>query len=264
MTSEVIRFVLVSDTHIDSSKEFEFEGRNSYELARRFVRCVKELSFPPDFVIHAGDVTQTPNDESYAIAREVFQDLPFPMYYAVGNHDKAEKIVQWLSHGERATFPISGESNYVFDLKGVRFFVLDGRGEDGIDPRGEVSKPALEALQRELEESSLPVCVVSHFPAVPLLADWMDANMLLLNGEEVHTLLKKGKDNLLAYFHGHVHQYLSAHCDGVYYSSVPSTVMHFKCEKTDEEPRRDFALPPAYQIVTIRGREVRVQTKAIE
>ncbi|HZD11805.1 MAG TPA: metallophosphoesterase, partial [Candidatus Binatia bacterium] len=96
MSAQTAYFVHISDTHIGPSTRYERHGHNSYRCARRVVEIINRLPQRPDFVIHTGDVVTDPDAKAYRLAAGVFAQLDVPIYYVVGNHDRAQDIHHFL------------------------------------------------------------------------------------------------------------------------------------------------------------------------
>ena len=78
------------------------------------------------------------------------------------------------------------------------------RGEDdravvvaAIDPRGLLSPQQLEVLRAEATPDGPPLTIFTHYPAIRLNSPWMDANMLIYNGEAMHQALLPARERLL-------------------------------------------------------------------
>jgi hypothetical protein len=140
---------------------------------------------------------------------------------------------------------------YRFEIKGCRFLVLDGRAPDHLDPHGLLSEEQLEIVRQEATPEGPPLTVFVHFPVWPLHSPWMDANMLILNGDRLHEALLPARKRLRGVFHGHVHQSMQTTRDGITYTAVPSTYSQFSAWPTDLHATLDPVYPPAFNVVTL-------------
>ena len=77
----------------------------------------------------------------------------------------------------------------------------------------------------------------------------MDANMLVVNGGELHEILRPARERIKGVFHGHIHQSLQIMKDGICYTAVPSTYSQFTAWPTDETAVRDPDYLPSYNFV---------------
>lgn len=250
MPAQTAYFVHISDTHIGSSVDFERHGHNSYRCARRLVEVINGLPQRPDFVIHTGDVVNDPDPQAYLLAARLFAELEAPIYYVVGNHDRAQDIHHLLPMGPRQDLTADRELlSYLFETKGYRFLVVDARGSQEIDPHGLFSARQLQIVRDEIARGGPPLVIFTHFPILSMNSEWMDANMLTLNGPQFHEMVKEDRDRIRAVFHGHVHQHMQTVRDGVLYVSVASAFSQFAAWPGDKDVRFDAQHPPAYGFV---------------
>jgi Icc protein len=250
LTANPLYFVHISDTHIGPTADYSRHGHYPLPCARRLVEIINNLPTLPDFVVHTGDVVTEPHPVSYQIAAEVFAQLNMPIYYVNGNHDTAGDIRRYLPMGSRQY--LSDDPNlltYAFEQKGYRFLVVDARGPDEIDPHGLLSPEQLNIVRREAQPAGAPLVVFVHYPVTPLNAPWMDGNMLILNGEELHQALRPAAGRLRGVFHGHVHQPMQIGRDGILYVSVASAFSQFAAWPADTIGRFDPDHLPGYSFV---------------
>lgn len=210
---------------------------------------INQLPQPPDVVIHTGDVVSDPDEDAYRLAHRTFSKLKMPIYYAVGNHDRASGIKRHLPMGRHKLLSEDPDLlTYTFEVKGFRFLVVDGRAPDELDPHGRVTPEQLRIVRREAMSSGPPLAVFIHFPLWPLNSPWFDENMLLLNGPELHEALLPARARLRGVFHGHVHMPLQTVRDGILYSSVASTFAAFAAWPNLAEPLF-VADPPGFAYI---------------
>lgn len=249
---ESVYFVHVSDTHFGPTVEYGRDHHLSYPCAVKLVEVINSLPMRPDFVVHTGDVTTNPDEAAYALAQDVFAGLQVPCYFVTGNHDLARLIRQYLPMGP-LTWLVDDPNVlcYRFEVKGYRFLVLDGRAPDHLDPHGLLSEAQLDIVQQEATADGPPLTVFVHFPVWPLNSPWMDANMLILNGDRLHEALLPARKRLRGVFHGHVHQSMQTTRDGIVYTAVPSTYSQFTAWPTDLTAGHDPDYPPAFNIVQL-------------
>ncbi len=252
MAEDIVYFVHISDTHFGPTREYGRFGHVSYPSAVKLVEEINNLPVTPDFVIHTGDVATDPDPAAYALAAEVFQALRVPVYYAVGNHDTARDIRQYLTMGPHELLSADPDVlSYAFEVKGCRFVVLDARGPDEIDPHGRLSPQQLAIARQEAAPDGLPLTIFMHYPVMPMNSPWMDANMLVLNGRELHEALLPARERLRGVFYGHVHQSMQTTRDGITYTAVPSAFSQFTAWPTDVTTGFDTYYPPGYNFVQL-------------
>ena len=250
MSAQTAYFVHISDTHIGPTRRFERHGHNPYRCARRLVEVINRLPQRPDFVIHTGDVVADPHPQAYQLAAGIFEDLQSPIYYVVGNHDRARDIHHFLPMGPREDLARDWNLlTYTFDVRGYRMLVTDARGPDDIDPHGLFSEKQLQFVRDELTKGDSPLVIFTHFPILALNSVWMDTNMLTLNGREVHEIVREEKQRVRGVFYGHVHQNMQTFRDGVLYVSGASAFSQFAAWPDDVDVQIDEQHPPAYGFV---------------
>ena len=250
MPAQTAYFVHISDTHIGPSTEYEKDGHNPYRCARRLVEIINGLPQQPDFVIHTGDVVYDPDPQAYLLAAHLFAELEAPIYYVVGNHDRAQDIHHLLPMGPRQDLVTDRDLlSYLFEAKGYRFLVVDARGPDEIVSHGLFSGRQLQLVRDVLAQDEGPIAIFTHFPIFPLDSRWMDANMLTLNGPEFHEIVRGARDRVRGVFHGHVHQHMQTVRDGVVYFSGASAFSQLAAWPDDAKPVHELQAPPAYAFV---------------
>ena len=257
-----VYFIHLSDTHFGPTPEYARQGHRSHPYARHVVEMINRLPVRPDFVMHTGDVTTHPTPEAYALAAEVFSALEVPIYYATGNHDTSADIHRYLTMGPKEDCqPDTGTLSYTFSVRGHRFLVLDARGPDAIDPRGLLSPQQLDVLRAEATPDGPPLTVFTHYPAVRLNSPWMDANMLIYNGEAMHQALLPARGRLRGVFFGHIHNSTQIFRDGILYCAVASTFAGFTTWPNEEMIKADHDAMPAFNFVQLLPDQTIVQQR---
>ncbi len=244
-----IRFIHISDTHFGPDKDFVQRSVNSYNAFSSFLKEVKHLPFKPDFIIHTGDVTADCFEEGYKLIASVIEDLKIPMYFATGNHDTSALIKKYLPM-TGAEVVSSQLNSYRFSVGDHRFFTIDGRGSDEIDPHGVISEEQMELLKKELKTGK-QITLFIHYPALGLDSTWFDKNMLLTNGEEFHQVLVAHKDQICGVFFGHIHRSSQTLQDGILYASAGSIAGQFILLPDQKEPLFEPAGQGFFNIVTL-------------
>ncbi|MCP4425388.1 MAG: hypothetical protein GY803_12910 [Chloroflexi bacterium] len=250
MIDEIVYFAIISDTHIGPTVDYGRHGHTSLPNSKKLVEIINNLPVKPDFVVHTGDIVTDPDPAAYQLAASVLSQIEAPVYYVNGNHDTARDIHIYLPMGPKENVSDDLDTlSYTFDVKGYRFLVLDARGPDEIDPHGLLSEAQLELVRREATPEGPPLTVFIHFPVLPLNSIWMDAYMLVINGEELHQALLPARDRLRGVFHGHVHQNMQTMRDGILYAATASAFSQFTAWPNTAVTGFDPDHPPAYNFV---------------
>ena len=248
--TEAVYFVHISDSHIGPTADYSRHGHLSQPCTERAVEIINNLVTTPDFVIHTGDVVTEPDERSYKRAAQIFSQLNVPIYFVTGNHDRARDLQRYLTFGPRHDFTNNQNSlSYTFEVKGYRFLVLDARGPDEIDPHGVMSEEQMGVVRAEASATGPPLTVFLHFPVLPLNSIWMDAYMLVINGEKLHQALLPAKNRLRGVFYGHIHHSMQTMRDGIMYTAVPSLFSQFAAWPNDTIVREDPTALPGFNFV---------------
>lgn len=262
-----VHFVHISDTHIGQTKSHVLYGINTYAAAEKIVTAINNLPVQPDFVIHTGDVASNDGEvESYELAKELFSNLRSPVYYVSGNHDISANLMKILPMTAKNNLSDikTTENAYIFNLNGITFITLDGRGAREIDPHGIVSEKQLNELKNIINNSKSPIVIFIHFPPVLLESTWLDRDMLLLNGSELHEIIMKAGNKILGIFFGHVHRGMTVYRDGVLYSSVGSSFCQFSAWPGQEMPIFDPQPVGFFNFVSIGKNGVLIKEHQIQ
>lgn len=235
MTLQTIYFVHLSDTHLGPTPGYANHGSVALPPSQRLVDRINQLPLEPDFVVHTGDITADPHPASYALARETFSGLRVPIYYVRGNHDAASDIKEYMDMGPKEDYSADKDRlTYVFESKGFRFLVLDTQGPLESQPQGQLSAEQMSLLRQEATTAGPPLVIFMHHPVLPLDSPWMDTNMLIINGEEVHNAILRARQRVRGVFFGHIHQSIQTIRDGILYVSAASTMLQLTSWPTDD------------------------------
>ena len=119
----------LSDTHIG-----EHHSPHAADNLRRAVDMINQRH--PDAVVLSGDIGESP--ANWQIARQILKGLKAPLYYVPGNHDVHSRDVDRY----RGVF---GKDYYAFQVKGVRFLVIDSQLLGNFDNYNASSPPPMPA-----------------------------------------------------------------------------------------------------------------------
>lgn len=227
-TTDSVTIIHISDTHIGPADDYARHGQVSLPSAANVIGAINALPAKPDAIVHTGDIVTDPDPRSYRRAAKHFEAFDVPIYYVVGNHDRAVDIESHLPMGPRERLcDDPALLTYAFEIRGHRFLIVDARAPDQMDPHGLVGERQMEIIRREATPDGPPLTVFIHFPIWPMNALWFDRNMLVLNGEEFHAALLPARPRLRGVFHGHVHMPMQTYRDGIMYGAAASTFCNF-------------------------------------
>ena len=250
-----MRFVHITDTHIDSAPDFINYGHSPRANLEALVAAINKLPFRVDFVLHTGDVVEDRSEDAYRIAKPIFEKLEPPIFYAAGNHDDATHLQRVLLGDE----PTGDRFDYQFQVDGVQFVVLDTRGPN--DPTGTLSDAQLDWLRALCTPDGAPLVIAMHHPPTSLDSPWLDTgwasptrafpNMLLDRGPEFMAALAPARARLRGVFFGHVHRPYQVIQDGILLCSAPSSFAQLLTWPTQRVPEPSPAEPGGFSLVTI-------------
>lgn len=233
------RLLVLSDIHAASKGDANHPGRNCLlgcELARRALDDARRRG-GFDAVAVAGDLTDDPQapdaaDHLAALAEMLRQAAgQAPLLVVPGNHDGD-------AHRVAAIF---GQTPGQRDIGGYRFVTFaDSYAEGDVCTRTEEDRRRLDAAARD----GLPIIAIQHNPMNPVIVD--DYPYMLTNREQV--MRDYHRCGVLLSISGHYHpgQELSKE-DGVRYVTAPALCVS----------------PFGYLMITLRGREVRVERRQL-
>jgi 3',5'-cyclic AMP phosphodiesterase CpdA len=143
----------------------------------------------------------------------------------------------------------SAPADYIFEIKGERFMVIDAYNEDVRQPAGLVTQQQLDWIRAETEQDGPPLTVFLHYIPLKMESPWLDRRMRIENGEALHEALLPARNRLRGVFHGHLHRSSQILRDGITYTSGPSTWKQYTWHLWEDEPQVDLVYPPAYNLV---------------
>ncbi len=254
-----INFIHISDTHIGSETDFLLHDINTYQCTQNLIKLIKDFNAPVDFILHSGDIVNRPHPKSYELADQAFSETKYPLIYVPGNHDDPASVRKLNRIVPKSCYLNNDNSSFTFEFNGYRILVLDCNGKPEIDPHGIFEKAQEAALDRYLKENSSPRIVFLHFPPISMDIPWVDRDMLLLNGENLHNRLANDKNGAVSLFFGHIHRRVSLIKDGISYFSAPSPFCQFGASPLDQEVIFQPGKPVSFNYVTISENGVLVR-----
>jgi Icc protein len=245
----LLRFIHISDTHISADPAYTLPEADHTPMAgaSELVRQINALPFTPDFVLHTGDVTFDPVPSAYEAARAILEQIRYPTYYLVGNHDDSALLQKTMLERSSIVTPF----DYEFEFNGVQIICLDSNGPAKL-PGGSLTMAQLEWLEGICKApDTRPLVVALHHNVLPIGAPFWDDFMRLSNGEDMHRVLLAARQRLRGVFFGHVHQATETYRDGILYSSVLSSWYQLHCWPGQANIQEDRGADPGFNVVTI-------------
>jgi 3',5'-cyclic AMP phosphodiesterase CpdA len=205
-TRPTLRFAQISDSHLG------FTGAANIDVVGTFTDAIGQinsLGYPPDFVIHTGDLTHLATAAQFDQVKQMMSGLNTPHIFTVpGEHDSiddgGQKYLQAFGAGTR------GDGWYSFDTAGVHVIALVNTLN--LKKLGHLGVDQLEFIKKDVAplSSDTPIVVFSHIPLFAMYPDWgwgtddatealsylrRFASVTCLNGH-VHQLFSKTEGNI--------------------------------------------------------------------
>jgi 3',5'-cyclic AMP phosphodiesterase CpdA len=187
------RFLVLNDTHAVSRECGTYLEGLAGQMARE----------DAEFLLHAGDLTDTAAPHYFGMVKEIFAPLPGPFFPVIGNHD-------YLSNTDRSSYEklFPDAFNYSFNHRGWQFIGLDTTDGQRYE-KTSIASATLRWLDDKLPRLNRrkPTVVFTHFPL------GVDVNYRPRNAD---ALLERFLDfNLQAVFNGHYHAFTERISAGV-------------------------------------------------
>lgn len=244
----------VTDIHLgfepDEPREF---NRQRLDRALAALTALDPL---PDLMLATGDLVDRGDAVSYRRLKEAFAGLPFPVHYALGNHDERASFYE--------VFPeapcVDGFLQYTLEAGPVRLIVLDTleEGRHG----GAFCDARARWLTARLDEApERTTLIVQHHPPVEVGIAWMNTHPAEPWVGRLAACLA-GRGNVIGVICGHIHRPATCQWNGLTVATCPSTAPQVALDLKPLDPRAIdlrpliVADPPAFALHWWNGREL--------
>lgn len=237
----------ITDIHLG------FEPNNPAEFNRKrldqTLRALSALKPRPDLLLMTGDLADTGDDSvSYRRLKSAVSNLPFPVWYCMGNHDSRDPFVKHFPHVPMA----DGFVQYAIEDYPVRIIVLDTL-EVGRHGGGFCEVRANWLRDRLAEAPDRPTILVLHHPPIESGLSWMTENP---EAEWVVRLrdIVSAHPNIVAMLAGHLHRPVVTEWAGTTLAVCPSTAPQVALDLDRIDPDKPdgrpmiVADPPAFAL----------------
>lgn len=237
----------ITDIHLG------FEPNNPAEFNRKrldqTLRALSALKPRPDLLMMTGDLADTGDDSvSYRRLKSAVSNLPFPVWYCMGNHDSRDPFVKHFPHVPM----VDGFVQYVIEDYPVRIIVLDTL-EVGRHGGGFCEVRANWLRDRLAEAPDRPTILVLHHPPIESGLSWMTENP---EAEWVVRLrdIVSAHPNIVAMLAGHLHRPVVTEWAGTTLAVCPSTAPQVALDLDRIDPDKPdgrpmiVADPPAFAL----------------
>jgi 3',5'-cyclic AMP phosphodiesterase CpdA len=208
-------FVQLSDSHLGFSRPPNMDVAGTL---RKAVQKINDLTQPPSFVLHTGDLTHLSKPKEFDDVAEILKGAKCRKLYCVpGEHDIYDK---GKLYRERYGKDTRGSGWYSFDFKGAHFIGLVNVAGISHGDLGVLGADQLDWLKKDLagRTASTPIAVFAHIPLWTVYDKW---GWGTTDSAQALALLKRfGSVTVL---NGHVHQVLKKVEGKVTFHSAAST-----------------------------------------
>ncbi|KUR72199.1 metallophosphoesterase [Novosphingobium fuchskuhlense] len=244
----------ITDIHLG------FEPDSPGEFNRqRLDRVVAELASmvpQPDMLLATGDLIDRGDRASYERLDEALSGLPFPVYYALGNHDERANFAGVFPKAEFN----GGFLQYAIETPAMRILVLDTleEGRHG----GAFCEERAAWLTAQLDaQPARKTLIVQHHPPIEVGIAWMNTDPAEPWVARLAGCLR-GRNNVIGLVCGHIHRAVTAHWEDLVVATCPSTAPQIALDLRPIDPAHPdqrpliVADPPAYALHWWNGREL--------
>ena len=261
MEEPLLSFIHISDTHLAVDTSYNLPGlsHSPQEGAEALLAALRALPLVPDFILHTGDVVDSPDPIAYQRANALFNDFPAPVVALAGNHDDASMLQRELLGRMDTQIPHCFE----FERAGVQFLALDSSRPPS--PAGELGTQQREWLSERCATADARPLVVAlhHNPFQTPPSPWWDA-MSLRDGEDFHQAPLPARERLRGVFFGHIHQPLQYYRDGILYSAVNGSWESLHYYPHAEDFQIDTESLPSFNLVHIGARTTTIRRHSFQ
>ena len=245
----------ITDIHLG----FEPDNPNEFNRKRldQTLKVLAAMKPRPDLLLATGDLADTGDDEvSYQRLKEAVAGLPFPVFYAMGNHDGRSAFQKLFPNARHA----DGYIQYAIEEHPLRILVLDTL-EEGRHAGGFCETRAAWLRARLAEEPDRPTLIALHHPPLATGLSWMTEEPGAAWIERLRAIVSANR-NIVAMISGHLHRQITTVWAGTRLSVCPSTAPQVALDLDSIDPDRPdgrpmiVADPPGYAIHYWNGAEL--------
>jgi 3',5'-cyclic AMP phosphodiesterase CpdA len=245
----------ITDIHLG----FEPDDPNEFNRRRldQTLKTLAEMKPRPDLLLATGDLADTGEDEvSYRRLQEAVADLPFPVFYAMGNHDGRIAFRTLFPETDHA----DGFIQYAIEQYPLRILVLDTL-EEGRHAGGFCETRAAWLRARLTEQPDRPTLLALHHPPLATGLSWMTEDPGAAWIGRLREIVSSHA-NIVAIVSGHLHRQITTIWAGTRLSVCPSTAPQVALDLDSIDPDQPdgrpmiVADPPGYAIHYWNGSEL--------
>lgn len=205
----------ITDIHLGFGPGGAFED-NAKRL-RRVVKAVAALDPRPDLVLATGDLADHGDLPSYKRLKRIFERLPMPVHFCMGNHDNREVFLKVFPQTPTA----DGFVQYTIDDLPLRIVTTDTL-EVGRHGGGFCERRAAWLDARLTEGAGRPTLLVLHHPPIETGIEWMTIGPAEAWVARLSAVVSR-HPQIVAIIAGHVHRPIISAFAGTTVRVCPST-----------------------------------------
>lgn len=209
------RFVLLADTHICQDPQKALRSTNPYENFQQARGQYGAVSARPAGLIVAGDCAFLAGEEAdYERLRELVAPIPFPLAFAMGNHDNRERFWKIFPQQQAAPAPVADRHVRLIETPHADWFILDSLEKTNFTP-GRMGEAQLAWLAEQLDRrpDKPALLLAHHYPIID--GDAAKGKHALLDTAEFYKVILPRK-RVKAYVFGHSHRWEHAKIDNLH------------------------------------------------
>ncbi len=226
----------ITDIHLGFDRDDP--GEPNRRRLDAVLEALVEMAPRPDLLLATGDLVEDGFDGiSYGRLRDALVDLPFPVRFAIGNHDSRSDFLRWFPEAETA----DGFVQYAIEEGPLRILVLDTL-EEGRHGGAFCETRAAWLRARLDEEPERPTLIALHHPPIESGLSWMgengDAPWIMRLWEVIAEV-----QNVVALIAGHLHRPIMTQWAGTALAVCPSTAPQVALDLLPIDPERPDGRP---------------------
>lgn len=216
-TSEPIRLVQISDTHLEPEEGGTLLGMDTDRSLRYVLDLVQRDNARIDLMLATGDISTHGTPQAYQRFANYMQSFDAPVVWLPGNHDDNAVMAEHCGSEEAMAGHIVIGDWLIIMLDSTIPRQVGGRVE-----QAELDRMASLAAQY----ADKHVLVACHHPPLMIDCEWIDPQRIS-NGEAFLDAVV-ALPNVKLLICGHIHQHWETSYRGLPIMSTPSTCIQFK------------------------------------
>ncbi|WP_105167403.1 metallophosphoesterase [Pseudoalteromonas sp. T1lg23B] len=231
-----IKLAHITDSHLFADPLGQYFNVNTAQYLQQVLEQLNQYEI--DGVIFGGDLTQDHSLASYELFSSLLtrSGLSCPVFWVPGNHDEIP-LLEGMSQGLIST------AKYLRTNE-LDILLLDSKGETPAGWCGSQHLQDIAAVLKRSDNKAIAFC--HHHPLA--INGYLDKHILENGPQLLNTLVNAG--DVLALFHGHVHNEYHAQFRGLDVYATPATSIQFAKHVSDWQ-QQDCG--PAWRLISIDG-----------